>query len=30
MAIKNNVMIVRHKLLTNLIKLWNAGELVEK
>lgn len=30
MAIKNNVMIVRHKLLTNLIKLWNSGELVEK
>ena len=30
MAIKNNVMIVRHKLLTNLIKLWNAGELVDK
>ena len=30
MAIKNNVMIVRHKLLTNLIKLWNDGELVNK
>ena len=30
MAIKNNVMIVRHKLLTNLIKLWKEGELVEK
>ena len=30
MAIKINVMIVRHKLLTNLIKLWNAGELVDK
>lgn len=30
MAIKNNVMIVRQKLLTNLIKLWNENKLVEK
>lgn len=30
MAIKNNVMIVRHRLLTNLVKLWNEGELVDK
>ncbi len=30
MAIKNNVMIVRQKLLTKLIKLWNDGELVDQ
>ncbi len=30
MAIKNNVMIVRQRLLTKLIDLWNKGELVEK
>lgn len=29
MAIKNNVMIVRQRLLTNLIKLWNENKLVE-
>ena len=30
MAIKNNVMIVRQRLLTKLIKLWNENQLVEK
>lgn len=30
MAIRNNVMIVRQRLLTRLIKLWNNNELVEK
>ena len=30
MAIRNNVMIVRQRLLTRLIKLWNENELVEK
>ena len=30
MAIKNNVMIVRQRLLTRLISLWNKDELVEK
>ena len=30
MAIKNNVMIVRQRLLTKLVSLWNEGELVEK
>ena len=30
MAIKNNVMIVRQKLLTKLIKLWNENKLVEE
>ncbi len=30
MAIKNNVMIVRQKLLTRLIKLWNENKLVEE
>ena len=30
MAIRNNVMIVRQTLLTRLIEMWNAGELVEK
>ena len=30
MAIKNNVMIVRQRLLTRLISLWNKNELVEK
>ena len=30
MAISNNVMIVRQTLLTRLIEMWNAGELVEK
>lgn len=29
MAIRNNVMIVRQKLLTRLVKLWNNNELVE-
>ena len=29
MAIRNNVMIVRQRLLTKLIKLWNKGELRE-
>lgn len=29
MAFTNNVMIVRHKLLANLVKLWKNGELVE-
>ena len=30
MAIRNNVMIVRQRLLTRLISLWNKNELVEK
>lgn len=30
MAIRNNVMIVRQRLLTRLIKLWNGNQLVEK
>ena len=30
MAIKNNVMIVRQRLLTKLINLWNENQLVEK
>ncbi len=30
MAIKNNVMIVRQRLLTKLVGLWNEGALVEK
>lgn len=30
MAIRNNVMIVRQRLLTRLIKLWNENQLVEK
>lgn len=30
MAIRNNVMIVRQKLLTRLIKLWNENQLVEQ
>jgi [FeFe] hydrogenase (group B1/B3) len=30
MAFLNNVMIVRHKLLANLVSLWKKGELVEK
>ncbi len=30
MAIKNNVMIVRQRLLTKLIELWNNDQLVEK
>ena len=29
MAIKNNVMIVRQKLLTKLVSLWNEGQLAE-
>ena len=29
MAIKNNVMIVRQRLLTKLVSLWNEGKLVE-
>ena len=30
MAFKNNIMIVRHKLLTELVKLWKEGTLIEK
>ncbi|MDO4726749.1 MAG: monomeric [FeFe] hydrogenase [Porphyromonadaceae bacterium] len=30
MAFTNNVMIVRHKLLADLVKLWKEGQLVEK
>lgn len=30
MAFSNNVMIVRHKLLAELVKLWKDGQLVEK
>lgn len=30
MAIKNNTMIVRHKLLNKLIRLWNDGKLVDQ
>ncbi len=30
MALSNNVMIVRHRLMTELVKLWSAKELVEK
>lgn len=30
MAFTNNIMIVRHRLLTELVKLWKAGELLEK
>lgn len=30
MALKNNIMIVRHKLLTELVKLWKNGTLIEK
>ena len=30
MAFLNNVMIVRHKLLANLVSLWKKGELVER
>ena len=30
MAIKNNVMIVRQRLLTKLVSLWNEGHLVEQ
>ncbi|MBP3287634.1 4Fe-4S dicluster domain-containing protein [uncultured Duncaniella sp.] len=30
MAYKNNIMIVRHRLLTELVKLWKDGMLVEK
>ena len=30
MAIKNNIMIVRHRLLTELVKLWKEGSLEEK
>ena len=30
MAFKNNIMIVRHKLLTELVKLWKEGALIEK
>ena len=29
MAIKNNVMIVRQKLMTKLVSLWNEGQLAE-
>ena len=27
MALKNNIMIVRHKLLTELVKLWKNGKI---
>ena len=30
MAFKNNTMIVRHRLLTDLVRLWRDGSLVEK
>ncbi|MFR9660954.1 MAG: monomeric [FeFe] hydrogenase [Rikenellaceae bacterium] len=30
MAFSNNIMIVRHRLLTELVTLWNKNELVEK
>lgn len=30
MALKNNIMIVRHKLLTELVRLWKDGELIEQ
>ena len=30
MAFTNNIMIVRHKLLADLVKLWKNDELVEK
>ncbi len=30
MPLTNNVMIVRHKLLTNLIKLWKDNQLVSE
>lgn len=30
MAFTNNIMIVRHRLLSELVKLWNAGELMDK
>ena len=30
MAIQNNVMVVRHRLLNRLIELWNSGQLVEQ
>lgn len=30
MALKNNIMIVRHKLLTELVKLWREETLIEK
>ena len=30
MAFANNIMIVRHRLLTELVKLWCKGELAEK
>ena len=30
MAFTNNIMIVRHRLLTELVKLWRDNELVEK
>ncbi len=30
MAFTNNVMIVRHKLLENLVALWKENQLVEK
>ena len=29
MAFTNNIMIVRHKLLADLVKLWKNDELVE-
>ena len=30
MAFTNNIMIVRHRLLTELVKLWRDNELIEK
>ena len=30
MAFTNNVMIVRHKLLANLVALWKENQLIEK
>ena len=30
MAFTNNIMIVRHKLLADLVRLWKNDELVEK
>lgn len=30
MAFTNNVMIVRHKLLENLVALWKENQLIEK
>lgn len=30
MAFTNNIMIVRHKLLTELVKLWKNDELIDR